>query len=192
MCEVAVDPSIFGCHTSRMPRLLLHKSIRFITIHRALKFIHRKNSWNLKKIHLFEKHFKPLFKISIFFGGEFHGTFCRDPWQADDATKVLKTIEARFKLLGMNINVGGFYWTGTTCTEWGKHGEKRAISLFLLLFLFCLEWILQQNLMICAVHYMVANWLLGIPVSVREFDGIGFFAPGIGSEIKFPMFPYVS
>ena len=46
--------------------------------------------------------------------------------------------------------------------------------------------------MICAVHYMVANWLLGIPVSVREFDGIGFFAPGIGPEIKFPMFPYVS
>ena len=50
----------------------------------------------------------------------------------------------------------------------------------------------KQNIMICAVHYMVVNWLIGMPVSVREFDGIGFLAPGIGSEIKFPMFPYVS
>lgn len=163
-------------------------SLRFIEL---WSLFTGKTHGTLKKSSLW-KAFQAIVQHLHFFWGEFHGTFCRDPWQADDATKVLKTIEARFKLLGMNINVGGFYWTGTTCTEWGKHGEKRAISLFLLLFLFCLEWILQQNLMICAVHYMVANWLLGIPVSVREFDGIGFFAPGIGSEIKFPMFPYVS
>ena len=104
MCEVAVDPSIFGCHTSRMPRLLLHKSIRFITIHTALNSYSQKNSWNPEN-HLFEKHKAIVQNLHFFLGVSWY--FCRDPWQADDATKVLKTIEARYNYWDENINVGG-------------------------------------------------------------------------------------
>ena len=162
------------------------------TIHRALKFIHRKNSWNLKKNHLFEKHFKPLFKISIFLGGSFMVLFVGIRGRQMMRRRCWRPSKLDLNYWGWILTLEVFTEQELPVLNGENMGKKRAISLFLLLFLFCLEWILQQNLMICAVHYMVANWLLGIPVSVREFDGIGFFAPGIGSEIKFPMFPYVS